>query len=742
MIQSTHFRRLFSIALILGLVLTLINSSLAFAQPPRPGGENPAKTRSWGDGSRRAPIQNEKTDPLVRTERNDKSYTPLGTCHVSPTATGGPDEFGYTYIDSNEAGGPTFNWVDISGTGTAVALGDDDGDGPFPIGFTFNFYGIDYTEFYIASNGYLPMDGDDLTDFGNDCPVNDTLDPNSTIAVVWDDLVMSDGMAYYQVFDPCPVGAGACLVVEWDDARHFGTSDYFDFEAILYDNGDILMQFGPGNPELGEGSTTGIESYWPDGYATTYGLTYSCDTTNGLSDNLAVLFQYPTPPNPFPPPPPAPPDNDDCNTPTVIPDDGPFPYYPPVIDSSTATVAPDDPDMGCGGGVNQNTVWYEFTPPTDGYLSVHTFSSDYDTVLAIFDATPGCGALGPALACSDDVGFFLQSAIWDLPVTGGTTYLIEVADYGTIPGGGDTQPYFAFSPVPGAIGSHSSTTTHKFNPDNQAGFVGGNSRFDAIDGVNQLYWNWIAFRFGGSGGRIDIGGAGDLIQLANVALNDPTSVPGFRENTYTAYTAPGYIVYQRTFSNDTADGDDWAIVELTIKNVGSTALTDGRVFVYLDWDARGDSDFDTSGFEPETNLNYQEDGYLRGYVAGIAPVTPGFVGYGADYWPGPGTYVAVGAEMDAPSNNTIGAAGDVVTWEVFQVPTIPPGSSVKLAYVLTTGYSPSADMDAALKNAQAQVKTAVNTYRPGFSGWVFHDENGNGVRDPGEAGIPGALVTN
>ena len=52
---------------------------------------------------------------------------------------------------------PIFNWVDISATGTDVigSLADDNLIGPFPIGFTFTYFGTDYTQFYISSNGWI-----------------------------------------------------------------------------------------------------------------------------------------------------------------------------------------------------------------------------------------------------------------------------------------------------------------------------------------------------------------------------------------------------------------------------------------------------------------------------------------------------------------------------------------------------------------------------------------------------------
>jgi Abnormal spindle-like microcephaly-assoc'd, ASPM-SPD-2-Hydin len=48
-----------------------------------------------------------------------------GQSLVDQTAAGGPDVFGYKFKDSDEPGGPTFSWTDITGTGTPVVLGDD-----------------------------------------------------------------------------------------------------------------------------------------------------------------------------------------------------------------------------------------------------------------------------------------------------------------------------------------------------------------------------------------------------------------------------------------------------------------------------------------------------------------------------------------------------------------------------------------------------------------------------------------
>src|SRR5690606_14274392 len=78
----------------------------------------------------------------------------------------GPDAFGYVAIDSDEAGGPVYDFVDISGTGTLLTEADfdpegctfdplDEGNALLNLPFTFSFYGEDYTTVKVNVNGHL-----------------------------------------------------------------------------------------------------------------------------------------------------------------------------------------------------------------------------------------------------------------------------------------------------------------------------------------------------------------------------------------------------------------------------------------------------------------------------------------------------------------------------------------------------------------------------------------------------------
>ena len=96
---------------------------------------------------------------------------------VAPTGTGGPDEFGYTYIDSNEAGGPTYDFVNLPMTNSwTVDFGDDSLHGPYTLDFNFNYYGTDYNQLWISSDGWLSLGSASPpdSDLSNDCPLPST----------------------------------------------------------------------------------------------------------------------------------------------------------------------------------------------------------------------------------------------------------------------------------------------------------------------------------------------------------------------------------------------------------------------------------------------------------------------------------------------------------------------------------------------------------------------------------------
>jgi hypothetical protein len=220
-----------------------------------------------------------------------KDATPLYSEPGHLDGSGGPDAFGYTFKDSFEPDGPRYEFVDISATGTPVSLQDDAYGGPFPIGFPFNFYGGDYSDFYIGSNGFLSF-GAGSTSLSNQCPLPSSTTPNNLIALMWDDLDPGDtsDLVYYQSFPSCPYGGGACLVVHYNNFHHYpgGGTLAGTWEAILFDNGSILIQFEDVGAEAGSGSTTGIENS-----TGTVGLTYACDTASSLSNQSAVCFIYP-----------------------------------------------------------------------------------------------------------------------------------------------------------------------------------------------------------------------------------------------------------------------------------------------------------------------------------------------------------------------------------------------------------------------------------------------------------------
>lgn len=221
-----------------------------------------------------------------------------------PLATGGPDGFGYTYVDQGGPAGPTYSFVDISGTGTAVTFTDsDDGAATVTLGAPILFYGASVGSLAMSTNGYLSTDDTDFGgDLSNDCPLPTAPDApfgstGARMYVFHDDLVVNGG-GFTQFFGTCPVtplagGSEACTVLMWQNVTRYGQGDAFDFEAILFHaSNEIRYQYQSLGAADGGGQTVGIQSAGP---SPLYGLAYACNLAASVTSTTAVSFVAPPP---------------------------------------------------------------------------------------------------------------------------------------------------------------------------------------------------------------------------------------------------------------------------------------------------------------------------------------------------------------------------------------------------------------------------------------------------------------
>jgi hypothetical protein len=197
----------------------------------------------------------------------------------------GPDRGGYRWIDSDDNGGPAFNWIDISSTGTRLTLADDDNQGPFALGMAFDFYGRERDSVRVCSNGWLSFTSESHQFHHH--PIPDARDPNSLIAALWTDLDPTQGGSVYYLAD----SAQGRFIVSWVDVAFRATTDSCTFQVVLDTSGDMVLQYLrlPEAVRLGADScSVGIEND-----SGTVGLEYLHDglpAENQLHDSLAIRF--------------------------------------------------------------------------------------------------------------------------------------------------------------------------------------------------------------------------------------------------------------------------------------------------------------------------------------------------------------------------------------------------------------------------------------------------------------------
>jgi len=204
---------------------------------------------------------------------------------------GGPDSFGYRYLDSDTVcpGAPTFHWVEIKGIGTRITtVGDDNVSGPFSLGFEFPYYWYQVTSCYVGSNGCLAFHDRSLAaaPFGS---IPGRNSPNNTVAPMMCDLDCSVGGSVWHWNNQ------DTFILEYDSIRFWSTGGNNTFQVILSrPDSTITFQYREqsGLPSGGWGNNqTGIEN--ASGLIGLNYLSGEYPPRNMYHDSLAVLFMPP-----------------------------------------------------------------------------------------------------------------------------------------------------------------------------------------------------------------------------------------------------------------------------------------------------------------------------------------------------------------------------------------------------------------------------------------------------------------
>jgi hypothetical protein len=219
----------------------------------------------------------------------DPLYQPLG-----------PDAYGYKCYDIYDQNGPDFNWLEVDptygGAGTLLTWTGNDQTVQVNVPFTFRFYGQDFTQISVCTNGWIAMGSTTSNDWSNSAIPNADGPPNM-IAPFWEDLApdLAGHTAYY--YNPTQ----HYFVVEYDSVREFSpTTAKETFEVVLYDpayyptstgDGQILFQYK--QTEDLSSNTVGIENQaQTDGLQVLFNAALN-NHMAPLAPGMAYLFSTP-----------------------------------------------------------------------------------------------------------------------------------------------------------------------------------------------------------------------------------------------------------------------------------------------------------------------------------------------------------------------------------------------------------------------------------------------------------------
>jgi len=221
----------------------------------------------------------------------------------SPTP---PDSYGYWAFDNTDVAyekHPTYDWVEVDprfgGSGTVLGITDnsdeDDTTVVVELPFTFQYYGQQFDQICVCSNGWIAMGADQVVHktFRN-WHIPGALGPSAMIAPFWDDLYRirydgSHGRIY--VYNDT---ANHRFIIEW--SRVLKYNDISDpteiFECILCEPGYPATPTGDGEILFQYHTCSNVEDVLDadDGWPTSND--YATVGIENLDETDGVLYSY------------------------------------------------------------------------------------------------------------------------------------------------------------------------------------------------------------------------------------------------------------------------------------------------------------------------------------------------------------------------------------------------------------------------------------------------------------------
>jgi hypothetical protein len=200
------------------------------------------------------------------------SGTPAATGSFTFTATatdsGDPAqsisaEYTIQVLPSYTVSDGPYEWIEARDGGTRQEFAGDDSAVVVPLAFNFTFYGEEFSEVQVSTNGYLVFGGSRATALRN-MPIPDPREPNGLVSALWDDLNPDIGQGVWVRFTG--EAPNRRLVVSWIDAARFRDTGAATFQIILEETTNrIIFQyqdvvFDDDRYDYGASATIGLES--------------------------------------------------------------------------------------------------------------------------------------------------------------------------------------------------------------------------------------------------------------------------------------------------------------------------------------------------------------------------------------------------------------------------------------------------------------------------------------------------